>query len=53
MDCPDSYDEEEVAMNNFLSLHSRAGSHKRAFTLGEPASLTQVRPNHTSHGLVI
>lgn len=46
MDCPDSYDEEEAAMNNFLSLHSRAGPHKRAFALGEPASLT-------SHRLVI
>lgn len=46
MDYPDSYDdEEEVAMNNFLSLHSRAGSHKRAFTLASPlpASLTRHR----------
>lgn len=32
-----SYDEEEVAMNNFLSVHSRAGSHKRAFTLASRA----------------
>lgn len=44
MDCPDlMYDEEEVAMNNFLSVHSRAGSHKRAFTLAVPASLTRHR----------
>lgn len=39
MDCPDSYGEKEVAMNNFLSLHSRAGSHKRAVS-PLPASLS-------------